>query len=215
VAATGLLISSIVNAASFVQSPAAPNTVMVAFGDFPGCSTGSSLLVEGVQAAILFISSTEIYFVTPPEAPSSQSSNVQIRCAGAVSQTFPIAAAASAPAVFTRSGTGVGQAATVNDDGSLGQPSRANTATTVYVTGFGLVRPPGSDGLARLAQSVTASIGGKPAVVAYAGAVAGFTSGLQQISVLIPGDVPHGTSVPLQFTVEGVPTQAGVTLAIE
>jgi len=94
------------------------------------------------------------------------------------------------------------------------QHTEKGTYVQAYVTGFGLLGPPGPDGLSHLLLPVTALIGDQPATVDFAGQAPGFSPGLQQINVLVPEGVPHGTPVPFQITVGGVPTQAGVTLAI-
>jgi len=85
----------------------------------------------------------------------------------------------------------------------------------VYGTGFGALGLVGSDGLQRLTSPVTASIGGVPAQVTYAGAAPGYTSGLQQINVLIPENAALGIAVPIQLSVAGVSAQSGVTIAIQ
>ena len=85
----------------------------------------------------------------------------------------------------------------------------------VFVTGFGDLGPAGADGLQRLTLPVTASIGGVAAQVVYAGEAPYFTSGLQQINILIPENAPAGNAVPIQLVVGGVSTQSGVTVVIE
>jgi uncharacterized protein (TIGR03437 family) len=84
----------------------------------------------------------------------------------------------------------------------------------IYGTGFGAVLPAGTDGLTRLAAGVTATVGGKFAVVTYAGLVPGQTPGLQQINVHLPADAPTGSAVSIQLAIGGVTTQTGVTVAI-
>jgi uncharacterized protein (TIGR03437 family) len=65
-----------------------------------------------------------------------------------------------------------------------------------------------------MAQTVTASVGGISARVLYAGEAPGNTDGLQQINLVVPSNAPSGKNVPLVLTVDGVSTQAGVTLNI-
>ncbi|MGP0075343.1 MAG: hypothetical protein ACLPWF_25805 [Bryobacteraceae bacterium] len=61
----------------------------------------------------------------------------------------------------------------------------------------------------------TVSIGGKPAVVTYAGWVADSVAGLYQINATIPAAAPTGVAVPVTVTLGGVSSQAGVTMAIQ
>ena len=90
----------------------------------------------------------------------------------------------------------------------MATPAPTGTYIQVYATGFGLFGSPS------LLLPVTATIGGLAATVQYAGQAPGYTSGLQQINVLIPVNTPLGSAVPLQLMVGGVSTQAGVTLSI-
>jgi uncharacterized protein (TIGR03437 family) len=140
--------------------------------------------------------------------------SVQISCSGLTSTRVTLPGGNISPAIFTVTQKGTGQAAIVNQDGSIAAPSAAGTYIQVYVTGFGLLSPPSSDGLARLQLPVTATIGGLPATVQYAGEAPGYTAGLQQINILVPAGTPLGSAVPLQLMVGGVATQAEVTLAI-
>jgi uncharacterized protein (TIGR03437 family) len=61
---------------------------------------------------------------------------------------------------------------------------------------------------------VTAAIGGVPATVSYAGAAPGNVAGLLQVNVQVPAGTTPGNSVPVQVTIGGATTQAGVTIAV-
>ena len=110
---------------------------------------------------------------------------------------------------------GSGQADSVNQDGSVDAAVAPGTVVELYGTGFGLYAPVSADGLTRMAQTVTALIGGVPAQVLFAGQAPGYTSGLQQIDILVPANGPQGAGIPLVLTVGGVTTQAGLTLAVQ
>jgi uncharacterized protein (TIGR03437 family) len=64
-----------------------------------------------------------------------------------------------------------------------------------------------------LAQPVAAMVGGVAAQVLYAGQAPGYTLGLQQIDILVPAGAATGTQ-PLQLTIGGMTTQAGLMLEI-
>ena len=49
----------------------------------------------------------------------------------------------------------------------------------------------------------------------YAGTSPGIVNGVMQVNVLIPSTAPSGNAVQIVITVGGVPTQAGVTLAVQ
>jgi uncharacterized protein (TIGR03437 family) len=121
----------------------------------------------------------------------------------------------SDPAIFTVGQNGTGQAAIVNPDGSTATAATPGSTIQIYGTGFGMLGPVGSDGLRHLLLPVTATIGDRPATVLFAGEAPGTTTGLQQINVEIPANAPAGPAIPLQLTVGGVNTAAGVTLAIQ
>ena len=83
----------------------------------------------------------------------------------------------------------------------------------VYGTGFGPYNAPGADGLMRLAGTVTATLGGVPLAVLYAGEAPGWTPGLQQIDVMIPASATPGAGL-LVLRVGTAQTQDGVTLMV-
>jgi uncharacterized protein (TIGR03437 family) len=60
----------------------------------------------------------------------------------------------------------------------------------------------------------TVTIGGAPATVSYAGPIIGSILGLMQLNVVVPAGVTTGPSVPVTVNVNGVDTQAGMTIAI-
>ena len=80
---------------------------------------------------------------------------------------------------------------------------------TAYVTGLGAVSPAvptGSpaplDVLSYAQATVTATLGGVPATVQFAGLAPGFI-GLGQVNILIPQDAPKGDAVPLVLEING------------
>jgi uncharacterized protein (TIGR03437 family) len=212
--APAISLLAFTNAASFIVGPGAPNTLMSAFGGFPGCTSGAQVSLDGNPTGVFASTPLQINFLVPPELTGKKSTSVRISCAGLNSAAVPLQIADTSPAIFTAAQSGTGQAAINNQDGSLLPPSAAGTIVTVYGTGFGLFSAPGADGLKRVALPVTASIGGAAATVLYAGEAPGYTSGLQQFNVLIPADTPSGSQATLQLTVGGVATQTGLTLAI-
>jgi len=63
--------------------------------------------------------------------------------------------------------------------------------------------------------TVTATIGGLPATVTYAGGAPLELAGLLQVNVTIPSGVATGASVPIVITVGTASSQTGVTIAIK
>ena len=73
--------------------------------------------------------------------------------------------------------------------------------------------PAPSAPLSRTANTVTATIGGLPAQVAFAGLSPGF-AGLYQVNVTIPTGVAAGSQVPVTISAAGQ-TSATVTIAVK
>lgn len=210
----GIEVAAFVNAASFVTGPVAPNTLIAAFGKYPGCASGAEVTVDGVSTQVFGSAATQVNFLLPQTAAGRQSVNVQIACAGLRSPPLPLPLATVSPALFTMAQNGTGQAATVNPDGTAGTPVRPGSIVSLYATGLGsLVR--GADGLAHVLLPVTVSIANAPATVFYAGEAPGFTSGLQQINIQVPVDAPTGGPLPLQISAGGVTSQPGVTIVVQ
>jgi trimeric autotransporter adhesin len=192
----------------------APNTIVAAFGTFPGCSSNAQVTVHGVTASVFYSSPTQISFLVPAVVAGDSSAQTQISCAG-LSATVAIPIATVAPSLFAVSQNGTGQAAVVNQDGTVNAPSLAGTDIQLFGTGFGAYGPVGPDGLTRLSNPVTATVGGIAAQVMYAGQAPGYTPGLQQIDILIPAGAPKGQAIPVQLSTAGATTQTGITLIVQ
>jgi uncharacterized protein (TIGR03437 family) len=155
------------------------------------------------------------------------STSVVVEYGGVQSNPVVFNVALCAPAIYTLSQSGSGQGAIVNQDGyttntPVTTELRGNVIT-VYMTGEGQTNPPGSDGaiippilsaLKTPLLPVSATIGGIPATVLYAGSAAGLVSGVMQVNVRIPENAPTGSSVPIVITVGSAATQTNVTLAV-
>ena len=90
------------------------------------------------------------------------------------------------------------------------------------MTGEGQTDPQGADGaivpalvsaLKKPVLPVTATIGGLPATVAYAGSAPGLVSGVMQVNLVIPATVATGVAVPIVITVGVSTTQTGANAA--
>ena len=91
---------------------------------------------------------------------------------------------------------------------------------TVFFTGGGVTNPPGSTGAVsalaqfNLTQTVTVTVGGVAANVAYAGAAPGLVDGVNQLNLQLAANTPTGSAVPLAITVGGQSSSASATLSI-
>ncbi|HXE63721.1 MAG TPA: DVUA0089 family protein [Bryobacteraceae bacterium] len=210
-------VSSLTNSASSMPGHVAPNDILSYYD--PALLGGPvTVSVNGEAATVLYSGTGQLNLVMPGDLVPGSTVTLQISRGNAVLLAAPFTVSAADPALFALNAQGTGQGAVLNDDYSVNGPARpakAGSYLVIYGTGFGAVSQPGADGLSRLTSGVTATIGGKFAEVTYAGLVPGETPGLQQINVHLPDDAPTGSAVPIQLTIGGVTTQAGVTVAIQ
>ncbi len=202
--------------------------VQVMFGGFPGTP--------------IYVSSTQINVVVPWEISGSPTTTIVVSVNNVPSAGFPENVVAIAPGIYTLSATGSGQASALNQNFSINGPSSGvvlaggtipttpaagGTVIAVYGTGGGLTSPQGVTGtvtpitqLYPLANwtpgsnVVTATIGGKPATVMFAGAAPGEITGVIQINLLVPSGLTPGNQ-PLVVTIDGQTTQSNVTVATQ
>ena len=142
-------------------------------------------------------------------------------------QSAPITqiVALAAPGIYTLNQQGTGPGAILNQDGltvnSLNAPEKRGNVIAIYMTGEGQTNPQGADGVVIPAvvsalkapqQTVTVTIGGVDAVVAYAGSAPSLISGVMQVNAIIPLTAPTGTQ-PVVVTVGTVKTQSGASAA--
>jgi uncharacterized protein (TIGR03437 family) len=149
--------------------------------------------------------------------------NIVVQWGGLPSAAWGIPVAPSSPAIFTIPENGAGQAAVLNQDNSVNSSSNAAARGTViqlFATGGGQTSPASSTGSvaqteANLALPVTVTIGGVNAQVLYAGNAPEEVEGVVQINAFVPQSVIPGATLPLLVTIGGVPSQIGVTVAIQ
>jgi uncharacterized protein (TIGR03437 family) len=180
------------------------------------------VLFNDTPAPILYTSANQIAAVAPYELAGASTAQIVVQYGAQSSAAFPISIAPAAPGLITADASGAGQAAAVNQDGSLnnsGTPAVAGSLITLSGTGGGQTSPAAIDGaIASTAApqqlSITATIGGQPATVQYAGTTPGEVSGIMQIKVQIPSGVTAGSAVPVAIEIGGVASQSGVTIAV-
>ncbi len=204
-------IGGVVNAASFWAGPVAPGQIISLFGDRLGPQQGAGgfllpngrlstevanvrVLFEGVAAPLLYVSTRQINLVVPYSVASKLRVRMEIEANGVKSDPYLLGVAASGPGVFTMDSSGRGQAAALNEDGSLNSsrnPAKKGSVIMIFGTGEGQTEPGGEDGmlaavpLPKPVLPVTVKIGGADAEVLYAGPAPGF-AGLMQVNARIP-----------------------------
>ena len=234
--------SSVANSATAAPGPIAPGELVTIKGSSLGPAdpaqftvnpvtgmvdsllAGTRVFFGGLAAPILYTSATQVNAIVPWEVAGQGQIVVQVENQGVRSAPVTIQAATTAPGVFTFNGTGAGQAAAENLDGSLNGPSNPASAggyVSVYFTGGGQTTPPGITGsitggtLEWLAQHVSATVGNVPATVSFAGAVPTLVSGVGVLNLHLADDTPRGSAQPVVIIVDGVASPSTATLAIQ
>jgi uncharacterized protein (TIGR03437 family) len=230
-----ILIGSVRSAASEAIESVSPGKIVVIYGVgmgpaqlvqaapqtgvYPNNVGGTKVFFDGVAAPLIYTSATQVAVVVPYEV-SGVTTAMTIQYGGQTSLPYSLNVAPASPGIFSTNGTGAGQCAAVNADGSINDaahPARPGDFISLYATGEGLDNPPQSDGkvtskLAPYPQPILAvnvEVGGIPATVSYAGAAPGEIAGLMQIVVQIPAGVQPGGYVPVQLFAGQNATVAG------
>ena len=195
----------------------APNEIVSLYLTNFTCATAPVVSINGTAVSWSSYVAGQINYAVPANITSPAA--LTVACNGTTAWTFNgLTTAAVVPGIFTLSGTGKGQAAIVNSDGTTNSsttPATRGSWLSVYGTGFGVFNVAGTNGLRTVAGNVTATIGGVDATVLYAGNTPGATDGLQQFNLQIPAGVTAGTAVPIVLTVNGTPTQTTATVSLK
>jgi glucosylceramidase len=172
----------------------------------PATMAAASVQIDGIAAPLVYVSPLQINAQVPWEATPGSATLTVTHAGVTASQTVTIAAAG--PAIFTLYGSQA--AAALNQDYSVNSqnsPAAAGQAILLFGTGLGAVSPAvptgaaaSTDQLSYVTAPVTATMGGVPVKVLFAGMAPGF-AGLWQVNL----EIPSGASgaVPAIVTVAG------------
>jgi uncharacterized protein (TIGR03437 family) len=234
-----VIISAVIDAASQSAGPVAPGKIVVLYGTGLGPSRPVSnqpvnglvatnvgaitVVFNGIPAPILYASSTQTIVIVPYEITGPTAQVVAVY-EGQLSAAFTVPVAASAPSLFSSNETGAGEAAAINVvDGTINSaanPVKIGAYIEIFATGEGQTNPVGVDGkvggsiATHPIANVTATVGGIPATVQYAGGVFGGVAGLMQVNVLIPAGVQPGGYVPVVLQVGTASSNLGTWIAV-
>jgi uncharacterized protein (TIGR03437 family) len=227
------------NGASFAIEPVAPGAIFSLFGPAIGPASertlrldsatqvstqldGLRVLVGDRPAPLIYAGWGQISAVIPFEMEGRQSAVVQLEQNGVRGPLTLIAIATASPGIFTLTSNGRGQAAALNQDGSVNGPARPAVRGSIlilYATGLGPLQPPVPTGsvpfnaaISRLPVQVL--IGGQQAEVLYAGVAPGSIAGVYQINARIPQAAPAGAEIPIVLQAAAASSSALVTAAI-
>ena len=230
---------NVVSAASFVGGAVSPGEIITIFGTDvgpPGSHfgfidpidgklatqvEGVSVFFNGIPAPIFFVNETQINAQVPyAESPGGITFATVMRDDQS-SDAVALNVRGETPALFTRGGN---QIAALNSDLSInnsGAPARPGETVALFGTGQGSVTPAIETGalagrlfdLSLVEAEVSATIGGHPAVVSFAGMAPGLV-GLLQVNVGLPTMTPVGPA-EVVILVGSESTQSGVTIAVQ
>ncbi len=234
---------AIQNAASFRGGPIAPGEVITIYPRNVGPATlvtaaltadrriatligGTRVLFDDIPAPLVYTVGGQVSLVAPYEVQGKAFTRVVVEYNGVKSRPMLVPVTATAPGVFT-AGNGSGPAVVINEDGSfnsVSQPASRGSIIVFFATGEGQTNPSGVNGrlnefsrledFPRPVAAVNVTIGGQAAEVLFGAGAPGFLAGLMQFNVRVPQGVEPGPVVPLTVSVGGVPSAAGVTMAV-
>jgi uncharacterized protein (TIGR03437 family) len=160
-------------------------------------------------------------------APAPPAAPLAYAAADQTSATTNFDRAGSDPAPPAAAPQRSGQAIAFNQDGvtvnGAATPAVKGSAVSIYLAGEGAATPTRdaasithTDRSAKKpVATVSATVGGLPAVVEYVGPSPGMAAAIGRVNVWIPSNAPSGNSIPVVITLGSGNTQAGVNLAIQ
>ncbi len=171
--------AGVINAASQRPGPVAAGSAVTLFG--LNLANGT-VRVNGSTADTLWSGPNQLTVRVPLSANGP--TNFQVDRNGRTSNVETVLVQSAAPALFTASRNGYGQAAALNQNGSINstrQPAAPGSIVVVYATGATI--PP------------VITVGARPAEVLFSGPAPGLPLGVQQINLRLPSDLPSGDAL--------------------
>jgi uncharacterized protein (TIGR03437 family) len=206
----GALIASVANAASFAfgyasQYPdggVAPGEIVTIFGS--GFPDQPAVSVNQYPAPVISAANCQINAVVPFGLAPGTNAFISVQAGEQTLGPVKVPVVTAAPGIFTLGQTGAGQAAVLNQDGtvnSASNPAARGSTVAVYMTGVGAltgvalndgalgpVTPPFPTPIA----AITATIDNLPAAVTFAGQAPGLIAGATQVNVVVPQNAAPG-----------------------
>jgi uncharacterized protein (TIGR03437 family) len=242
------LVTSINNAASYSTGGVSPGENIVIFGTGLGptqlasgtvtngvwdkMAGGTQVTFDGVAAPVIYARQDATSVMVPYGVAGRQSTTIILSYQGAQSAPLVYNVVQAAPGIYSQNTSGSGPGAILNQDNTVNgptNPAAKGSAVAVYMTGEGVTTPASIDGALALLNGTTlnkpqlvvsATVGGLPANVEYAGSAPDIIYGVMQVNVRLPANTPTGAQ-PIVITLGASPTavsfstQTGITVAVQ
>lgn len=233
------VISSVVNSASDLEGAVSPGELITIFGANLGPPSDAGVQVSGAQVAdtientqvlmngaaapILFVSPSQINTVVP-FGIAGTTAQLQVIYQGQPTASMSVPVQAASPALFSVDGSGGGQGAILNQDGSANSqnnPAAPGSVVMLFGTGAGLTTPASEDGLLSVQPypvpnlPVSVTIDGLPAQVIYAGAAPGLIAGVFQINAVVPLNASPEPYDQVVVTIGNFVSPTAVTMTVQ
>ncbi len=228
------VLSSITCAAYSAPRAIAPGLVVTLWGEAIGPETavaaqaaggklptelaGTRVFFDGIPAPLLWVSDRQVNAVAPWGLEPGTLVNVELEYRGERSPVLRVPVVEAVPAIF--------RGAILRQDYSVpgyGNRVRPGEVIMIWATGLGPVEPAVEDGriqgdvLPKPVLPITATIGGRPAKVLYAGGAPGFVAGAFQVNVVVPSgvEVDRWGRTSVYLRAGAVSSQKEVTFYVE
>jgi uncharacterized protein (TIGR03437 family) len=221
----GVFAGCMVNAASYtVGDVVTPGEIVSIFGSKLGPDKGVAFSLEsgylptslgGIQVLVnnrpiplLYVSASQINAILPFDLQplSHPETVVKTSNGSASSNRLPASYVANAGlSLFSLDGSGQGQAAAINEDGTVNSPqhpAKPGSRVLLFGTGGGQTNPSSTAGevtlleIRWLVNPIPLSAGKIPLDVEFEGAAPGLVSGVNQINIKLPDPMPKIDGYP-------------------
>jgi uncharacterized protein (TIGR03437 family) len=192
---------------------------------YPTELAGVRVWINAIAAPLLYVQAGQINAVTPFGVTLAATADVVVEYQGVEAAALNVDVVPYDFALFSLDGSGRGQAAAFNQDGSLNSidnPAPRGSIVVLYGTGGGITLPPSADGdLAPLADfpqpaaSIDVLFNRAFTETLYAGPAPGLVNGVVQINMRLPQDLPaEPAEILINVVVGGSQYVSPATIAI-
>lgn len=230
---------SLGNAGSYAPGAVAPGEAIVVFGRRFGPAAlatlqldangrvatvigGTRIFFDDVPAPMIYATGGQVSAFVPFSVAGKRSTRMRIEQDGVSSPEVTVPVVEAIPGLLTSNQSGTGQAAALNQNGSVNgaaNPAAVGDVVVLFGTGAGQTSPGGTDGklagvpLPVQLLPVKAFVDGREAEVLYAGPAPSLPEGTLQVNLRIPAGITTGPGTPVWITVGTERSQFGVTVA--